>query len=174
MISNNNFLNNDDFNVFKKRLISELIKVSPNLGLNHSNKKLSIFINFVDYVINNIYMDISLDEMANTIDVSKFEICRLFSENFRTSPMRWIWEVRIKFAREYIKVASHWSLTDISNACGFNSLAHFSRCFSKAYNISPLKYKNSISQTKHSEEPYDIIYGDKRNSFSRSVVLCCL
>ncbi|MEZ8273219.1 helix-turn-helix domain-containing protein [Vibrio splendidus] len=169
----NTYLCNDEFNTFKNKLVSQLLEVNPDIGLFQSKRKLNLFVKIVDYSIENISMEICLDEVAKEVDASKFEICRLFNENFQTSPMRWLWDVRIQFAREYINVAPHWSLTDISNACGFNSLAHFSRCFRKAHNTTALKYKASVSQTPRDEKPYDIIYGDKRNSFSRNVVLSC-
>ncbi|MFS1904601.1 helix-turn-helix transcriptional regulator (plasmid) [Vibrio lentus] len=107
------------------------------------------------------------------VGASKFEICRLFNEYLESSPMRWLWDVRIQFAKEYIAIAPHWSLTDISYACGFNSLAHFSRSFSKAHGMTPLKYKSLFDPQNHQADSYQLIYGNKCESFRRSIVLSC-
>ncbi|WP_244175721.1 helix-turn-helix domain-containing protein [Xenorhabdus vietnamensis] len=119
-------------------------------------------------------MEINLDEIAADANASKFKICRLFNEYFESSPMRWLWHVRLQFAKEYIAIAPHWSLTDISQACGFNSLAHFSRSFSKVHGVSPLKYKASIKPHRHQNDCYQIIYGNKCESFRHSIVLSSL
>ncbi|HHQ6539133.1 TPA: helix-turn-helix transcriptional regulator [Serratia fonticola] len=164
-------LHNEDIVNFKDNLIIELIKLKPKLGLARNKRKIFLLISVIDYVIENISMDINLDEIAADASTSKFEICRLFNEYFESSPMRWLWDVRTQFAKEYIAIAPHWSLTDISQACGFNSLAHFSRSFSKAHGIPPLKYKASVEPHRHQNDCYQIIYGDKCESFRRSIVL---
>ncbi len=87
-----------------------------------------------------------------------------------------MWRVRLALAKEFIHLAPEWSLTDISYACGFSSLPHFSRSFSKTYNETPLKFKQYVMKstrqkaTKESSE-YDFIFGVQRNDFSRSMLL---
>ncbi|WP_257605178.1 helix-turn-helix domain-containing protein [Pseudomonas sp. UMAB-40] len=89
---------------------------------------------------------------------------------------KWMWRVRLALAKEFIHLAPEWSLTDISYACGFSSLPHFSRSFSKTYNETPLKFKQYVMKstrqkaTKESSE-YDFIFGVQRNDFSRSMLL---
>ncbi|HHQ4528789.1 TPA: helix-turn-helix domain-containing protein [Aeromonas hydrophila] len=163
--------NSNSISIFKEKLIIELLALKPDLGLPRNKRKLFLLIRVVDYIIENISMEIDLDEIAENADASKFEICRLFNEYFSSPPMRWLWDLRIRFAKEYIAIAPHWSLTDISHACGFNSLAHFSRSFSKAYGIPPLKYKASFEKDSHQECSYEIIYGSKSESFRRSILL---
>ncbi|MDW6093411.1 MULTISPECIES: helix-turn-helix transcriptional regulator [Vibrio] len=156
---------------FRDNLINELYQIQPSLGLSKSRRKLDLLVKTLDYVIENISMEISLDDISEEVDASKYEICRLFNEVYKTSPMRWIWDIRIALAKEYIEIAPDWSLTDISNACGYSSLAHFSRSFSKAHQITPLKYKHSITTKEKENKPFEIIYGNHRSSFSRGVLL---
>ncbi|CAH0198589.1 HTH-type transcriptional activator RhaS [Rahnella aquatilis] len=87
-----------------------------------------------------------------------------------------MWKVRLALAREFIHLAPEWSLTDISYACGFSSLPHFSRSFSKTYNESPLKFKQNVIRTtrpeiKKESSDYDFIFGIQRNNFSRSMLI---
>jgi AraC-like DNA-binding protein len=131
-----NYCSYENMDYFKDNLISELYQIQPSLGLSKSRRKLDLLVQILDYVIENISMEISLDDLADEVDASKYEICRIFNEVYKTSPMRWIWDIRISLAKEYIEIAPEWSLTDISNACGYSSLAHFSRSFSKAHQIT--------------------------------------
>ncbi|TOQ87389.1 AraC family transcriptional regulator [Vibrio parahaemolyticus] len=171
MENSNHQINNKDILNFKDSLISDLLELKPNLGLTRNKRKLFLLLHIIDYVVENISMEIQLDEIATDVGASKFEICRLFNEYLESSPMRWLWDVRIQFAKEYIAIAPHWSLTDISHACGFNSLAHFSRSFSKAHGVTPLKYKTSFEPQHHQADCYQLIYGNKCESLRRSIVL---
>ncbi|WJV54095.1 AraC family transcriptional regulator [Pectobacteriaceae bacterium CE70] len=167
-------LDNESFN---NNLIQDMYRRHPNLrkALEVNNKATNLA-SIIDYIIDNIGNNITLDQLEMVSGKSKFDICRLFNQVYNITPMRWIWRVRITLAKEIIHISPNWSLTDICYACGFSSLPHFSRCFTKTYKIPPLKYRKSVFSDK--ERPrtmnnmsFDIIFGKQRHIFSRAVLL---
>ncbi len=167
-------LDNESFN---HNLIQDMYRRHPNLKktLENNNKATSL-VGIIDYIIENIGDNITLEQLETVSGKSKFDICRLFNQVYNITPMRWIWRVRVTLAREIIHISPNWSLTDICYACGFSSLPHFSRCFTKTYNIPPLKYRKTVSSDREpprfiSNMSFDIIFGKQRHLFSRHVLL---
>ncbi|WP_027710579.1 AraC family transcriptional regulator VfmE [Dickeya chrysanthemi] len=175
----NTFAHTLDNDIFNNNLIQDMYRRHPNLRktLAASNKATSLA-GIIDYIIDNIGNNITLEDLEAVSGKSKFDICRLFNQVYNITPMRWIWRVRLTLAKEIIHISPNWSLTDICYACGFSSLPHFSRCFTRTYNIPPLKYRKSVSLERENESPrtlqnmsFDIIFGKQRHLFSRHVLL---
>ncbi|MDU4092288.1 MAG: AraC family transcriptional regulator [Pantoea sp.] len=165
---------NDNLIDFRYKLLTQLYSIQPQEQGARFRARLENIVFVIDYVMENIDADITLNDIESGVGVSKFEICRLFNCIYHTSPMRWIWDIRIELAKEFIKLAPEWSLTDISFACGFTSLSHFSRSFSKVHKVSALKFKNSLVQNaygKNRDRCFDIIHGREKVRFSRALVL---
>ena len=95
---------------------------------------------FTALLIENIGEELTLEDLAQFANMSKFSLIRLFQKKVGMSPMRWVWRVRAKLARELLIAASgNWSLTDIAFMCGFTSSAHFSRYMKTEFCVPPKK-----------------------------------
>ena len=86
---------------------------------------------------------VTLTDLAWHAGMSRFTFCRIFQRYFGSPPIRWLWLLRIKAAREMILKNPDQSLTDVAYACGFSCSAHFSRCFKKAFGESPRAFKQA-------------------------------
>ena len=93
------------------------------------------------YMTRHVSEKISLDDLAMGAGVSKFHLCREFSEAMRMPPFQWLWRFRLLLARELLKLPLCWDIQQIAYRCGFVSAAHFSRAFKRAYGITPGKYR---------------------------------
>lgn len=89
------------------------------------------------YIIKNISEDISLDDLALQLGISKFALTRLFHKNYGVAPMRWLWSFRAHLAKDIISKGLGLALMDVLTLCGFNSPQHFSRFFRKTFRQSP-------------------------------------
>lgn len=141
----------------------------------HSDKTLCI-VKVINHIVENISEDITLNDLEKICGKTRFDICRMFNLFYNVTPIKWMWRVRLALAKEFIHLAPDWSLTDISYACGFSSLPHFSRSFSKTYNETPLKFKQCVikstrTEIKKESSEYDFIFGIQRNGFSRSMLI---
>lgn len=85
---------------------------------------------------NNIEEPLSLEELADCIDISRRQMERLFQSHLETSPSRYYLELRITHARRLL-LQSNESITNVSLACGFVSTSHFSNCFKDYFGLSP-------------------------------------
>lgn len=86
----------------------------------------------------NLESPLTLMELADNACLSVRQLERLFSSNFDCSPSHYYLDLRLKRAKQLLK-ESHLSVTEVAIACGFNSSAHFTRAYSKEYQVSPSK-----------------------------------
>ncbi|RYZ79232.1 MAG: AraC family transcriptional regulator, partial [Proteobacteria bacterium] len=104
------------------------------------------------YVIKNISEDISLDDLAATVGISKFALTRLFHKYYGIAPMRWLWSFRAHLARDIISKGLGLALMDVLTLCGFNSPQHFSRFFRKTFRQAPSSLVKSMVTIEDSAE----------------------
>ena len=79
---------------------------------------------------------LTLQEMAHAASLTKAHLIRLFSKNLNTSPIDYLWQVRVAQGIELIK-SSGLRISEIADQTGFKSIFHFSRRISSACGISP-------------------------------------
>ncbi|MES2744920.1 MAG: AraC family transcriptional regulator [Bdellovibrionota bacterium] len=104
------------------------------------------------YIIKNISEDISLDDLALTVGISKFALTRLFHKNYGIAPMRWLWAFRAHLARDIISKGLGLALMDVLTLCGFNSPQHFSRFFRKTFRQAPSSLMKTMIALEDSAE----------------------
>ncbi len=93
----------------------------------------------VDAVIlmeRNIEEPLSIPELAEHLGISDRELERLFKHYLQATPSTFYRNVRLDQARWMLQQTTD-SVTSISVACGFASLAHFSRCYLQYFSKNP-------------------------------------
>lgn len=88
----------------------------------------------------NLYANLSIDELAALCHLSTSSFKRKFKEAFGESPKRYIAKKKVEKAAELLK-AKDLRISDIAYEVGFDSLATFNRNFSKIYGKSPSAYR---------------------------------
>jgi AraC-like DNA-binding protein len=93
--------------------------------------------------------DLTPAKVAEANAVSTRHLHNLFQHSGLTVT-RWIWERRLKAAREDLlnPALADQSITDIAYNRGFNDSAHFSRTFKGRFNIAPSALRKKIQQEK--------------------------
>lgn len=84
----------------------------------------------------NLEEPITLDELANYVDVSRRQLERLFQKNLHCSPSRYYLKLRLTRARQLLK-QTPMSIIEVASACGFVSTPHFSKCYREYFGIPP-------------------------------------
>ena len=101
-----------------------------------------------DYIRQNLSRgDISLDEIADHLMISKSYLCRLFQKNLGISVQQDIYHTRIEQAKEYLN-DFRLKIYEVAELTGFNSSTHFNIVFKKIMRCTPAEYRNGL---KHSE-----------------------
>ena len=92
------------------------------------------------YICNNLHRDITLDELARSVSLSKFHFLRTFHNAFGISPMQFITEEKIRQAK-YLLTNTKEPIFHISESLGFSTAAYFSKVFKNATGLSPSDYR---------------------------------
>jgi len=99
-------------------------------------------IEFKSTIQNNIYSNLSLDELARLSHLSTSSFKRKFNEVFKSSPRKYISQKKIEKAAELLK-SDNLRISDIAYDVGFDSLATFNRNFTSTYGKSPTEFRLS-------------------------------
>lgn len=94
----------------------------------------------VSFLESNYTKKINVDELAQKACLSTRQFTRIFKENYNTTPMNHILQLRIKHAC-YLLRNTNQSITEIASDCGFVDSNYFSKQFKKITNTTPSKYK---------------------------------
>lgn len=82
-------------------------------------------------------------DIARHINRSTRAMERLFQQHLNTSPSRYYLQLRLERAHEMLTQTDS-SIAEIGHACGFVSIAHFSRAFNERYGQAPSKFRKSV------------------------------
>lgn len=86
---------------------------------------------------------ISLEEIADSIHISKSECCRCFSRTLQMTPFEYLMKYRILEATK--KMIDHpndpMSIADIALSVGFNNISYFNKLFKKFLGCTPTYYR---------------------------------
>lgn len=82
----------------------------------------------------------SLDTLEQEYHISKYRICREFTEQYNTSPIQYLNHRRIEVAKE-ILVITDKRINEIGRIVGFENTNHLIRLFKKDTGVTPLVYR---------------------------------
>ena len=99
-------------------------------------------IEFKSTIQQNLYSDLSMEELAALCHLSMASFKRKFKEVFIESPKKYIVKKKIERAAELLK-SKDLRVSDIAFDVGFESLSTFNRNFTILYGKSPTEYRLS-------------------------------
>lgn len=106
-----------------------------------SNAELGLLTDFMESRIDE---QIRLEDLAELVNLSRFQLSRSFKSATGHSPYQFLLQRRIARARAML--AGHVnSLADIAYACGFASQSHMTDVFRKATGVSPGRYRQDAA-----------------------------
>ncbi len=107
---------------------------------NEQNAKTVILHPAMDYIENNISdTELSNEKLAKHLKISEVYLRKLFTEQYGTTPKQHILGTRIKKAKQLLTDTT-FSVTSISEQCGFTSVYHFCRAFKDKVGLTPTEY----------------------------------
>jgi AraC family transcriptional regulator len=95
-----------------------------------------------NYVHANLAADLSLDDLAQVVDLSKYHFSRRFKRRTGQSPYQFVIYERVRAARRQLRETTH-SLARIALNVGFNSQSHFTRTFKRHVGLPPGRYRSA-------------------------------
>jgi AraC-like DNA-binding protein len=93
----------------------------------------------------NLFLQVSVEDLAQKINVSVSSFKREFKKLYNDSPANYIKNKRLERAAELL-MSSKERITDIAFDCGFNDLANFTKSFHDRYNTTPTNYRLELNK----------------------------
>ncbi|MBS5521814.1 MAG: response regulator [Clostridiales bacterium] len=110
---------------------------------NRSDVKLSKTItDIISYISSHYAQAMTLDAIADYVEMSPNYICGLFKREMGTNLMAYIMQYRIQKAKE-LMLTTHLKSYEIAELVGFSDESYFSRCFKKITGMSPNEYRRN-------------------------------
>lgn len=90
----------------------------------------------MDYIERNLERSLSLEEMAEVANFSKYHFHRIFWSMTGETPFEFLNRIRMQRAGSLLLMNPRETVSEIADQCGFSSLAVFSRKFKAYYSLS--------------------------------------
>ena len=123
------------------RLLYESIQITdcgPVSG--HSAQTQAKLQIMMQYIHDNYSGQITLDDIAGTVLISKSSVLNIFRIYLHTSPINYVVEYRLKRASKLL-VDTENSVCAIAHETGFENIGYFCRRFKKLYGVTPINYR---------------------------------
>lgn len=109
-------------------------------------QNLSRFVEVLEYIDKNYKRQISVEELASIMNISKVYFGNFFKSTFHVSPKQYILNKRL-IESQRLLLDSRMSIKEIAYAVGFENENYFSEYFSSKIGISALKFRKRELQT---------------------------
>ena len=97
---------------------------------------------FLSYIERHYAEDVSLEDLAQSANVSKSECLRCFKLSMETTPYKYLIEYRLSMAAQLLKTTSE-PVGNIAASVGFRQMSHFGKCFREKTGYSPKAYRET-------------------------------
>ncbi len=97
----------------------------------------------LDYIRKNYHREISLEEIARQVGLSKYYFSHLFSNEIGENFSTYLSQYRLNRASQLLLENRRENISEIAYQVGFNDPNYFARAFKERFNISPSKYRSS-------------------------------
>jgi AraC-like DNA-binding protein len=87
--------------------------------------------------------DLSADDLAGAVGLSRFQLYRQFRERYGVPPSAYLRQVRLREARR--RLAAGAAIAEAAFATGFADQSHLTRWFRRTYGITPRVYQQGRS-----------------------------
>jgi AraC family transcriptional regulator len=96
-----------------------------------------------DYVRERFAEDISVEALAELVELSPFHFSRVFKQATGMSPLQFVTRERITRAQQLIRETSR-SLIEIALEVGYTSPSYFTKVFRRVTGVTPTEFRSSL------------------------------
>lgn len=129
------------YSILSEMADSKTSKKLSSLPFMQENSEKSRIGKIFNYVLNNYMENVSVEEAASLINLSKPAFCNYFKKKVNKRFSEFVTELRINKACVMLK-ETEMNVSEISYNVGFTNISYFNRSFLKIKNITPLQYRN--------------------------------
>lgn len=97
----------------------------------------------LDYISENYMKPITIEELAESVNLSKHYFMRFFKKYMGTTCIEYINDYRLNVATNLL-LTTGLQITEISSRIGISNLSYFNRIFKKKFNMTPKEYRYNV------------------------------
>ncbi|MDK2799246.1 MAG: two-component system, response regulator YesN [Clostridiales bacterium] len=127
-----------DIKVWLSKICNIIVDTINNINSSKSQKNVEKIIEYID---ENLSQDISLNDIAEFVNLSPAYVSKIFKENIGKNYVDYLNGSRIEKAKQLLK-NTKLSVKEIGFRVGFNSIQTFMRTFKKYEGITPGQYRD--------------------------------
>jgi len=95
----------------------------------------------ISYMQQHLEQPLSVGDLADMVNMSRFHFSRVFKNHTGFSPMKYLQRVRINRARELLRTNS-FIIADVAAQVGYPVVQHFSTVFKKEVGLTPGRFQH--------------------------------
>lgn len=97
----------------------------------------------IQFIMEGSFMlPLGLEQFASMCNMSLSKFKRKFNDVYHVAPGVWLIEQRLTLSKKLLE-SSEMSVSEVADACGFNSSSYFVKAFKKQLNQTPLQFRKS-------------------------------
>lgn len=89
---------------------------------------------------------VTLEDIADSIMVSKSECCRCFKRTLGVTPFEYLMKYRIMESTKRMHRRPQESISEIAGSVGFNNTSYYNKIFKKFMDCTPTEFKKNIAK----------------------------
>ncbi len=101
----------------------------------------------LDYIDENYMNPITIEELAESVNLSKHYFMRFFKKYMGMTCIEYINDYRLNIATNLL-LTTGLQITEVAAKIGITNLSYFNRIFKKKYNMTPKEYRYNIDNRK--------------------------
>lgn len=102
-------------------------------------KNIQRLMSIIGYVQDHYNQEISLDDIADHVNICKSECCRFFKKHMNMTIMEYVMFLRVQRSLPMLKKGEN--ITKVSGEVGFASTSYYGQVFKRYMNCTPREYK---------------------------------
>lgn len=88
--------------------------------------------------------DISLEMIADTIQRSVYQACKIFKRDTQTTMLKYLEDIRMKHAKRLLLQDNFTNIEKVAGQVGYRSGNYFCRVFKKNEGLTPIQFRDSM------------------------------
>lgn len=122
------------------RILTQLVAAHKNVPID--TRMPAYLVSLKDILDTNYAEHYTLDTLAESFHINKYQICRDFKKYMNTSPLQYLNNIRLTHAMELLK-GTTLHIHEISWQVGFENTNHFIQLFKKKIGVTPTMYRKN-------------------------------